>query len=378
MRVIHKNLFLLGIAVLIISFSIFTWSSRNNIQGEATKGYVLRNFQGQPILPKEDLTVGIITPLSGPQAFIGKASFLGFEEARRELKSKGKQVNIVYKDSQCDPVIAGRRAEELMSEGVQVIIGADCYSHEPLYVEGAVISTTPTFDSKNPFAYSLESPLDDEVYALLLKILVPQTVSVIYPDNALGQDYLSALKKRVRVVSSYAYHQDQEAFGGVAEKIKNRDSEATFIVAENVAELKSALKALDEADYHNLILSNYAISDQYLKSIGTDAYLFEGLTFVSDIDPITSRKMAKDYFDAMRGQGQEPSTYDANAYDSLMLVQELSEKGSGQGATSETIAEGMHSMLNHEGVTGFMTLQKNGITRSYYVRKIVDGKVVKE
>jgi ABC-type branched-subunit amino acid transport system substrate-binding protein len=376
MREHHQNLLLLGLAILVIAFGIVTWSNAHNLQGEAVKGYVLRNFEGKEITPKGELSIGVITPLSGPYKFIGQESVQGFQLAKDTLAAQGKTVHFIYKDSECDPVVAERRANELMASGVSYIIGADCYGKDPIVINGISFNLNPTREADNPSSFSLQSPLEEETGAFFAQIKhQPATLAIIFIDDAFGNDYLAAIKAKSpgRVIAAYSYSISQDAFAGIADKVKARDSEAVFIVAENVETLQKIVTALAAADYLNQAYANVPVTQAYLDSLGPGRYSFEGLTFVSDIDPISTRTTATSFVTSLGdAYGAEPTTYSANAYDSAILLSRMDDKYEDPARVSDA----MHALLNHEGVTGLLTINGNSVTRSTYVRTVRDGKIV--
>jgi ABC-type branched-subunit amino acid transport system substrate-binding protein len=379
MEDMHKGLLYIATVLLVLIVALASFHYKDNIQGHAVRGYVIKDFSGNNIVVPDDvITIGVITPLTGQYAFIGKESQVGFWLAQEDVERMfNRKVHIIYKDSACDPTIATIAAQNLMAEGAEFIIGADCYSRNPLVVEGVVLNMNPSKDIENSYSFSFSSPVEDEFSALFEKVKpIPASLAVIFPDDDYGVDSLAAVKKVYggNVVSAYKYGNQQDAFADIAGKSKARNNEAVLIIAHEPNQLRKVLKALREAQYENTILTNVGISDAYLTTIGTDAYDFEDVTFVTDLDFLSSRTKTQEFIARSASEyGVEPTTYTANAYDSLMILGEMIKK---TGEDPVAVGDAMHNLYNHEGVTGIMTMNQNSLTRTWYVRTIRDGKVI--
>ena len=77
---------------------------------------------------KEPIRIGLITPLSGPQEFLGSYVKHGAEVAVDQLNKAGgvmgRPLALVMRDDKANPTAAASAARELMADGINLHIGS--------------------------------------------------------------------------------------------------------------------------------------------------------------------------------------------------------------------------------------------------------------
>ncbi|MFH1071797.1 MAG: ABC transporter substrate-binding protein [Nanoarchaeota archaeon] len=357
-----------------------------NIQGQAVKGYIVRNFAGKELVVDDGtVTIGIITPLSTDHYFIGESSQKGFDLATERINAEGtiqnKKIQLVYRDSGCDAEKALQAGKVLaQNTGVQFIIGADCYGYAESYQRGdeelVFLIAPPDQAVHADHFFSFEPTLAQENGFFWDNIrMKPSTMSIVFPDDEYGFAYKDALENRYtgRVLSSFAYPLSCQDFNALAEKTAARDPESLFIIGENKEQLKKIIPALRNAGYMNQVYTNLEIDNDELASMGEDRFAFEGLVIMTSFDLYSKSTKAQEFVSAYQKRyGTNPDSTASQAYDSLSILAEMIQQ---YGTETNQISEIMYNIRNYEGVSGLMTFSRDGIERTYYLKTIRNGKV---
>ena len=78
----------------------------------------------------KDILIGGIAPLSGDAALYGRmdklVTDLIFDEINANGGINGRQVDVIWHDTKCDPALAKTKAQELIDNGVRIIFGDSC------------------------------------------------------------------------------------------------------------------------------------------------------------------------------------------------------------------------------------------------------------
>jgi ABC-type branched-subunit amino acid transport system substrate-binding protein len=369
---LRNGVFLVVLAGIVTIAAIgLTFSQKEpGIQGKAIQSVVIHDQEGSSVAVSDGrVRLGIISPLSGNYAFIGKDVVSGVELAREDLKNgiwQGKDIDIVYRDSACDASLAAKQAASLLDDGISYVLSVDCYGNALPGEEGKVVlSSGRTFlDS-----YGFSSDISDELDQLLSR-LERSSLAVIFVDNLEGWTYQTELAKKGEVLSSYAYAFGQNEFDAIAKKVVERDPGRVFVVAEQFSDLVPILESLRSAGYYDEVATNVLITDADLARLGTRKFAFENVVFSADIDVQSKRTMVVSFLDRIDGR---VSTYSANAYDEVMIVGTLIAE---EGDLPIRVGDRLQALVNYEGVTGVLTFSKSGVQRMTYTKRILDGRIV--
>jgi branched-chain amino acid transport system substrate-binding protein len=98
-----------------------------------------------------EIRVGVATPLTGPQAWIGEQVRAGADLAVQDLNERGgvlgEPLVTVLVDDYCDPDQAVAAAHKLVAEGVQVVVGHQCSGAaipaSAIYEDAGIILISP-------------------------------------------------------------------------------------------------------------------------------------------------------------------------------------------------------------------------------------------
>lgn len=357
-----------GIVVVSVLGFVFS-NSEPMAQGKAIQSVIIHDQQGKPVtVGSGKVTMGIITPLSGDHAFIGSDVVAGAELAREELEKSalaGKDIDIVYKDSACDAKQARKQATSLFEEGVSYVLSVDCYGNGFPPTEGVVLlSSGKSLRDEYSFSSDVPAELDN-----LFSRISGSSFSVIFVDDKEGWTYQAELAKRADVVSSYAYSFGQTAFQDIAKKVLERNPERVFIVAARFSDIVPILDALRGEGYFNEVVTNVLITDANLVKLGTGRFVFENVVYSTDVDVQSKRSMVQSFI----AKVGEPTTYAANAFDEVMIIGKLIGI---EGDSPILVNDRLQTLVNHEGVTGLLTFSEDGVERMYYVKRVMDGKIV--
>jgi branched-chain amino acid transport system substrate-binding protein len=92
-------------------------------------------------------------------------------------------------------------------------------------------------------------------------------------------------------------------------------------------------------------------------------------------DPDDPRKIVQDFKkNIMEKFGVEPEMHGAMTYDGIKLLAEVMRK---YGTTAEDIRSGLHKVRNFEGVTGFCSIDEDGmVVKEYQLNILKNGEWV--
>ncbi|MDW3116959.1 MAG: ABC transporter substrate-binding protein [Roseovarius pacificus] len=98
------------------------------IKGLMTTAALIALFSGSAMAQDDPIRIGVVTPISGTYAGIGQQVTWGLDMATEEINEAGgimgRQVELIYEDSEANPSVAVQKAEKLMTaEDVDFLTG---------------------------------------------------------------------------------------------------------------------------------------------------------------------------------------------------------------------------------------------------------------
>ena len=157
-----------------------------------------------PVSNKNPLILASLLPLSGDLAALGPGIALGVSLAVKQVNDaggvNGKPVQLIEGDSGCDAAVAIQSLNDVIAQGAQGVIGANCSGTSLAILDTAIAAevvmvspsnTSPQFtkiDKKGFYARTAPSDLlQGDVLASLLIEDGVQTVSIIARADSYGR-----------------------------------------------------------------------------------------------------------------------------------------------------------------------------------------------
>lgn len=229
---------------------------------------------------QDNLTIGVITPLTGPFARYGE------KIQQSILKYSDPTVKFIFEDEGCDPKKAITAYKKLSERaGVKLFIGPFCGSPQsavaPLLIQDqqlAIVGNSApesVFRASNGRMFSTQYSIEVESDFLARKITEHQvkSVVVIFRDNAFSRaheaTFRSSFKGETMATLTYT-SDDPSELKAIALKVKQLNPEALF-VPDAFPLMAGLTKELRNLGIKKRIYCPYsAQSDDVLKALGAD------------------------------------------------------------------------------------------------------------
>jgi branched-chain amino acid transport system substrate-binding protein len=163
---------------------------------------------------RAEIRIGIATPLTGPQAWIGEQVRVGSDLAIQDLNERGgvlgEPLAAVLVDDFCDPEQAVAAAQKLVAEGVPVVVGHQCSGAaipaSSIYEDAGIILISPA--ATNPrltdhgLRYTFRTCGRDDLQGAMIgdylaKEWAGADVAIVHDGQAYGQGIAEEARRRL-------------------------------------------------------------------------------------------------------------------------------------------------------------------------------------
>jgi branched-chain amino acid transport system substrate-binding protein len=343
---------------------------------------------------KGDIKLGVVISKTGSASSLGLNEVQGVELAVGKLNAaggiNGRKITLTVRDDQSDPTSAVTATRQLISDGIQAIIGPA--------IGGPCTAITPILDSAKVPGYCLSGfpqPADDkfQFYGLPQQVSFTEAtlqwlkdkgltrVGIVNTTDASGVKSVEAYmpywsKYGITVVDHQQYPVDSQDATVQLTKLRQQKPQILFAISSGAAPTATALRGLRDLNWNIPVMLAYSNATQTfldaVKSVlppeaylpGTKIYLAESLP---DSDPqkalytAFSREFSTKY--------KTPADmFSAEAYDAVNILARAiaSTDGSGQAVRDWMI----NQMGTYQGVTGpidFTETDLRGVANSAVV-----------
>lgn len=152
----------------------------------------------------ETVTVGVLTPFTGPITTFGDEIKNGIILAQEDLSVEN--IELVFEDSRCDPKTAVTSYKNLVGKGAEIIIGTVCSGsteaiaglaqEQGIYLV-STLAATPSISNGRSYVYRLYPASDVDAQAMITFIAQEQKqrVAVLYVANDYGAHVANYLRE---------------------------------------------------------------------------------------------------------------------------------------------------------------------------------------
>ena len=337
------------------------------------------------------IKIGFIAPLTGDVATIGQNTRAGVELAVEQINEKGgingRKLEVIFEDGRCNAKEATSAANKLVNiDRVPVIIGGLCSSETlaaaPIAENGKTVlfsncSSNPDITNAGDYIFR-DYPSDSfqgvEAANFVYNDLGIKNVAVIYCLSDWCVGVVQVFKEKFPelggvVLIEESYEQTARDLRSQLTKIKQSNPELIYFVGYTEASIVG-LKQIKELGIEAKILGADAWDDPKIPEQAAEAA--EGLMYTMPFSPMTDEFKAA--MEAKTG-GKDLTICTPQAYDSVNIIAEIMKR---VGTDSTKIKDELYKVKGYEGVSGIITLDKNGdlATASYIIKTIKDGKQV--
>jgi len=367
------GLIIIGIVVIIVAAIIFT-QNRND---------------------SNEIRIGAILPLTGDGAMYGQMARMAIDLAVQEINSdggiKGKNIIVIYEDTQLDPKIATQAVQKLITVDKVLAIVGPMASNTLLAVAPEVERNKVILIS--PSATSQEiTNAGDYIFRTIVSDIYDGTamaqyaynernyrrVAVFYVNEAGPKGVSQAfIQEFVRlggsIVSEEAGTRDGADFRSQITKIKNSNPDAAYF-AGYAKETVIFLKQAKELNLDKQLMTHQLIDDpDVIKRAGDTAN--DVIFTTPKLTPETGGGAVKMFFDKFQNQyGQQPENFAPNAYDAVNL---LAHAMRDSGISDESIKQGLYNVREYDGASGRITIDENGdVIQPMMIMRIDSGRAI--
>lgn len=327
----------------------------------------------------EDIQIGALFPLSGPNATYGDIFMSGSELAARHANEDGMlsgNLSILYEDSQALPQQGVVAMNKLVNvEGVPYVLSAFtgvskavstlAQRSQTVTVNGGGVG--PDLAELGDYFWNVIPLANNEVGALTqyaVNDLGHKRFTLVYIDDPLGESILDELEKTLpplgaELVESHSIAASAQQFSGVAARVRSDNPDMVYVASYGSQQLQ-IVKQLRDNGVKAQIASYSAFSVPELQSQEESRgalFTTQSIDWDSE-DPVTKR-----FVDDYRAEhGKNPTSYIANYYNAVrvfaLLAQALEEQG--KEITGANLLAQRKATDTFELVGGEVSFQENG------------------
>lgn len=298
---------------------------------------------------EKEITLGVITSLTGSDSEFGHAQKEGYELALSEINKaggiNGKQVKLIYKDTQSSPQEAAKEVDQLVNEDhVQLILGPYSSGEAlaavkkatedkvPLVVPTATAANVTQTGSKYVFRVCATSgDYAKAVLDFLKERGDAKTIAIIHEDQNFGASAAKDMDKLAKengftVVDNEPYSTKSLDYKALLQRVKQKNPDVIYFASyskDAVALMKQAQEVGLNAKYFTAAGTGFSVAD-FPKNAGKagDFVLSAG-----QWDASAAWKGSKEFNDNIHKMfGDYPSYHDIEAYASLYVAKAAVEK----------------------------------------------------
>jgi branched-chain amino acid transport system substrate-binding protein len=331
--------------------------------------------------------INAILPLTGPAAFIGKASQEGLDAAAAVANKSGgiggRPVKFVVQDDQSNPANDVQLAGDLIARKVPIIMGsalvANCNAMVPLVKNGPVLYCLSPALHPDPGSYTFSGGVAaSDTITVAIRYARQRgwtRIATINPTDATGQDadksIAAALAEpdnaALQVVDREHFNSSDVSVAAQIAHIQASNPQLVIAWASGTA-IGTVFRAINDASFNVPVLTSnanatYAQMKQVAQIVPKELY-FSGVPSMEP-DQVTDRatKRAVDAYDAALAALNVRPEVQATCYDPALVVIEAFRKA-GAGATPDQLRDAIGGLRGFVGANGpydFRTYPQRGL-----------------
>lgn len=343
----------------------------------------------------EEVTVGIVLPLTGELASYGVPMKNGMEIALEKIRAKSGSKNLVYNpifiDSQADPKVAVATMQKLISvNGAKYIIGdvssSTTLAMVPIADQNKVFLLSPAASTPKLrgisrfFARNYPSSVEESIDAaeFIKNVLKKDNVAVVYVTNEYGLGLVDMFEKRFSELGGHVaikepYKFEESDFRTIVAKLRQSKPEVIYL-AGNQKEMGKFMKQFAEAGISATIVSDIGFLEPDCLNVAGKAA--EGVIVpVPYFNPEDSKmKEAHEFGESYKAKFKEyPSLAVAVGYDSMILMDKAIRAGDGD---PEKGAAAIRNLKNYDGAMGILNFTDGDVSVPMVFKIVRGGKPV--
>lgn len=332
-------------------------------------------FSKQKNTDPETIKIGAIIPLTGETATHGIRVKHGIELALERINAnggiRGKQLEVVFQDDQCDSAKAIAAFQALSAQGINIFLGPQCSSaamavaplaEQQKNIVFASMASVPALSEQGDYIFrnSESGHLHGSQMAeFAYTDLRAKTAAILYINLDNGVAYkdsfnttFTAIGGKVLVIE--AYEKGTADFKTQLTKIKKSSPDVIYIAGQAA---EHAVRQIRELGIASKIVSMNGIEVPELFKVAGKAA--EGIYFTSAFFDAqsTGPQVAAFVTEYNKRYEEGAEVFSANGYDAAMIIGESMRSC---GIDTTCIKDYLYSIKNYPGISGLINFDKNG------------------
>lgn len=330
------------------------------------------------ITPRVTHGIGVLVPLSGEHARLGKATLNGIAFALNDLVQNG-SVQLVEKDTADAATGSIEEAVNALAAngGAELILGPLIGANAPVAAETARLRGLPliTFSKQSSFqagggVYRFGPTARSQMISLVetaAGLAGLKRFAMVYPANAVGAEFADEFRKAVKANGAelvldreYQPGSEQELMT-LAEEVVQADPDAVFCPDSIPAAASFFVNIPEPARTRISPLGTASWDDS--KQLKQVTKAMEGAIFPSIFFMQSSNPSVRQFVEAYRGKyGEAPDFLAAQGFDAGALVSAALKEVS----PDRSFQSAIQSIGSYEGITGRVSVESSGEIERFY------------
>lgn len=335
------------------------------------------------------IKIGLILPLTGDLAGLGKDDLNGAQMAAEKINAaggiNGKQVELIAEDGRCSGADGANAAQKLINvDKVFAIVGAGCSGETlaaaPIAEAGKVVMISPLSSSPNVTTagdYIFRNYPNDALKTTAMAQYFAENnikkVAVISENTDFCQAFLKSLKEKLGV-EAVVFDENVEPgtkdFRSLITRLKDVEFDAFFPNTNGDGTMGPLIQQIRDAGITAPMISHdVADSANMAKTVpGTD-----GLYIINIPSTVSDSSFTAD-FTAKYGEANYGVAFAGYAYDAVNLIAE----GIKGGATDSTmLKDWLYKLPSYSGIVGTYHFDENGdvVGIPYVLKQVKEGAI---
>jgi branched-chain amino acid transport system substrate-binding protein len=349
-----------------------------------------------PVAAHAEVKIGVVAPLTGPNATFGAQLKNGTEQAVADLNAKGgingKKIELVFGDDASQPAQGVSVANKFVGEGVKFVVGAFnsavTMPTSEVFAENGILqitpaSTNPQITERGLWNVHRTCGRDDQQGGVAAKYLLDKfkgkPIAIVHDKTTYGKGLADETKKVLNAggVNEAIYegiNVGEKDLSALVSKIKSSGAAVVYFGGLFTEAGLLARQMREQGVAAVLMAGDGVAAEEYAQVAGPAA---EGTLMTFAPDP-QKRPEAKAVLDKFAARNFKPEAYTLYSYAAVEIIVEAANRT--KGLDAKAMAKDMRKGTPFKTVIGDIGFDAKGdITRPDYVMYVwtkgADGKI---
>jgi branched-chain amino acid transport system substrate-binding protein len=370
------------------------------LRGFMVMAFICFAFESSLSIAAETVEVGIVLPLTGPQAKFGEIEKMSFEMAREEINAAGgiggKRLKLIIEDDTGRPEVGRSVVEKLITKDKVVMVGGGYSSSVTYAVAGVCHQNQMPFlvnsgsadritASGWDYIFRLNPPVSEyagAVETLLPQVIKPKTVAILHENSLFGTKSASSFAKTCKklgykVLLKQGYEHGGIDFKPVLIRVKQLNPDIIYMVSY-IMDASLLMKQSRELKLTPKMFIGGAAGftlPEFAQNAGAASEKVISATLWHQVLPYPG---AMDYFNKFVARFKKPTEYHgAEAYAACYVIADVLKRATSFTNTDIKRALSETDMMTVFGPVRFISYgtMKNQNKLPTYVVQWIDGKL---